>query len=309
MLVPGPAKKIVIHLNGDTSSRHDFLYKEILALLLASGVAGATLLYPQGGFGSHHLMHVQGGGIDSDRHAPGRIEFIETAEKVDALLPALYELVTDGLIEAQDTIILKAALRDDNYFLTVQYPERQIQTLADLRSIPIRGPGVLKPTRLDMVSNISRIQAPTEVDHYQIRREVDLYVRPHGEDLGKIADEVNDAIHGLTVPHGIDITMRGIAGAMNSSFHSFAIGLSLSLLLLYLILVAQFRTFVDPLIILLAIPPGVSGVLLTLWSTGTTLNIMSLMGVVMLTGIAVSNSILIVDFAHNLLKEGSCRWL
>jgi multidrug efflux pump subunit AcrB len=193
----------------------------------------------------------------------------------------------------------------NNYFLTVQYPERQIQNLADLRSIPVRGPGVLKSTRLDMVSKISRIEAPTEVDHYQIRREVDLYVRPHGEDLGKIADEVAAAIQGTKVPHGIDITIRGIVGAMNSSFHSFGVGLSLSLLLLYLILVAQFRSFIDPFIILLAIPPGISGVLLTLWSTGTTLNIMSLMGVVMLTGIAVSNSILIVEFAHHLLKDGS----
>ena len=193
----------------------------------------------------------------------------------------------------------------NNYFLTVQYPERQIQNLADLRSIPVRGPGVLKSTRLDMVSKISRIQSPTEVDHYQIRREVDLYVRPHGEDLGKIADEVAAAIRGTKVPHGIDITIRGIVGAMNSSFRSFAVGLSLSLLLLYLILVAQFRSFIDPFIILLAIPPGISGVLLTLWITGTTLNIMSLMGVVMLAGIAVSNSILIVEFAHHLLKDGA----
>jgi len=117
VLVPGPAKKIIIHVNDDTSSRRDFLYKEILALLLERGVAGATLLYPQGGFGSHHLMHMQGSmnmqgsGFDSDRHLPVRIEFIETAENVEALLPALYELITDGLIESQDTTVLKAALR------------------------------------------------------------------------------------------------------------------------------------------------------------------------------------------------------
>jgi multidrug efflux pump subunit AcrB len=78
----------------------------------------------------------------------------------------------------------------------------------------------------------------------------------------------------------------------------------LSLLLLYLILVAQFRSFIDPFIILLAFPPALSGVLLTLWLTGTTLNVMSLMGVVMLAGIAMSDSILIVEFAHRLLREG-----
>jgi multidrug efflux pump subunit AcrB len=192
----------------------------------------------------------------------------------------------------------------NNYFLTVQYPERQIQSLSDLRSIPLRSAGNTKPTRLDMVSKIGRIQAPTEVDHYQIRREIDLYVRPRGEDLGKTANGVEDLIRKLKIPAGINVTVRGIVGAMRSSFQSFAVGLSLSLLLLYLILVAQFRSFIDPFIILLAIPPGLSGVIVTLWLSGTTLNIMSLMGIVMLAGIAVSNSILIVEFAHHLLHEG-----
>ena len=92
--------------------------------------------------------------------------------------------------------------------------------------------------------------------------------------------------------------------SMRASFTSFGIGLLLSVLLLYLILVAQFRSFIDPFIILLALPPGITGVLLTLWLTGTTLNVMSLMGVVMLAGVAMSNSILIVEFAHHLIQEG-----
>ncbi len=89
---------------------------------------------------------------------------------------------------------------------------------------------------------------------------------------------------------------------MNASFRSFTIGLSLSVLLLYLVLVAQFRSFLDPFLILLALPPGISGVLMTLVASGATLNVMSLMGVLMLAGIAMSNSILIVEFAHHLLK-------
>ena len=90
---------------------------------------------------------------------------------------------------------------------------------------------------------------------------------------------------------------------MQESFRSFAIGLSLSFLLLYLILVAQFRSFIDPLLIMLAIPMGFVGVLVILVVTGTTLNVMSLMGVLMLVGIAASNSILIVDFAHRLRRK------
>ena len=193
---------------------------------------------------------------------------------------------------------------NNNYFLNVQYPEQQIHSLLDLRSIPLHGVGLKRPTRLDMVSNITRFEAPTEVDHYQIRRVLDIYVRPLGEGLGTIADQIDGLLAKTKLPAGVDVTVRGMVEGMRSSFKSFAAGLSLSILLLYLILVAQFRSFIDPFIILLAFPPGLIGVLLTLWLTGTTLNVMSLMGVVMLAGVAMSNSILIVEFAHHLRREG-----
>jgi multidrug efflux pump subunit AcrB len=193
----------------------------------------------------------------------------------------------------------------NNYYLNVQYPEQQIRSLLDLRSIPLRGLGAVRPTRLDTVSKITRIEAPTEVDHYQIRRTIDVYVRPLGEDLGRIADQVTSLLSRTKLPSGVDVTMRGMAQAMTASFKSFSLGLTISVVLLYLILVAQFRSFLDPVIILLALPPGLSGVLITLWLTGTTLNVMSLMGVMMLVGIATSNSILIVDLAHRLIDEGA----
>ena len=193
---------------------------------------------------------------------------------------------------------------NNNYFLNVQYPEGQIRSLDDLRSIPLRGPKLTQPTRLDMVSRITRIEAPTEVDHYQIRRTLDIYVRPHGEDLGRIADGINRIIAGTKMPEGIEATLRGSVEAMRLSLRSFAVGLSLSVVLLYLVLVAQFRSFTDPFLILLAFPPGVTGALLTLWLSGTPLNVMSLMGLVILAGITMSNSILIVEFAHHLVKEG-----
>ncbi len=193
---------------------------------------------------------------------------------------------------------------NNNYFLNVQYPEQQIKTLTDLRSIPLHGAGLKRPTRLDMVSAITRFEAPTEIDHYQIRRVLDIYVRPLEEGLGSIADQVNDLIARTKLPAGVDVTVRGMVEGMRASFKSFALGLSLSVLLLYLILVAQFRSFIDPFIILLAFPPGLAGVLFTLLLTDTTLNVMSLMGVVMLAGIAMSNSILIVEFAHHLRREG-----
>ncbi len=192
----------------------------------------------------------------------------------------------------------------NNYFLTVQYPETQIHSIQDLRSIPLHAATETAPTRLDMIANIERIQAPTEVDHYQIRRKLDVYVRPATEDLGAAADYVHKAIAQQEIPGNVSVTVRGSAEAMAASFRSFAFGLSLSVVLLYLILVAQFRSSIDPFVILLALPPGISGVLLALVLSGTTLNVMSLMGVVMLAGIAMSNSILIVEFAHHLRNEG-----
>ena len=110
MLAPGPAKKVTIHLNEDTSSQSDFLSREIVSLLLEQGVAGATVLRPEAGYGSHHRMHTQEGGIKTAQHMPLRVEFIDTEQKLVALLPLLRELVTDGLIEAQDTMILKVAV-------------------------------------------------------------------------------------------------------------------------------------------------------------------------------------------------------
>jgi PII-like signaling protein len=109
MLDVGSAIKITIHLNQDVSSRSDFLHKEILSFLYDRGVSGATLFRPHAGFGFHHHLHTAGAGGVEGEHLPVRIEFIEKKEKVRDLLPELYGLVTDGLIEAKDTTILKIA--------------------------------------------------------------------------------------------------------------------------------------------------------------------------------------------------------
>ena len=109
MLAPGLAKKVTIHFNEDTSSENDFLSHEILALLLREGVAGATVLRPVAGFGSHHRLHTAEGGLDTARHMPLRIEFIDSAHSLEAILPQLENLLTDGLIEAHDTTVLKVA--------------------------------------------------------------------------------------------------------------------------------------------------------------------------------------------------------
>ncbi len=192
----------------------------------------------------------------------------------------------------------------NDYMLTVQYPDTQIKTLSDLQGIPLRAANGPETTELGSVTNITSINSPTEVDHYQLQREIDVYVAPSSEDLGSVASRVDALIRQTKLPEGVRINMRGSVEGMRQSFKSFGLGLVLSIVLVYLILMAQFASFVDPLIILLAIPPGITGVLVFLLVTRTTLNIMSLMGVIMMTGIVVSNSILIVDVTRTYRRHG-----
>ncbi len=187
-----------------------------------------------------------------------------------------------------------------DYMLTVQYPENQVRSMEDLKSIPLRGPNQPQSSRLDAMADFKRTLAPTEVDHYQLRRVIDVFVGPSGEDLGKIAAGIDRIVAETKIPDGVRVDMRGMVQGMRISFTSFGLGLILSVVLLYLILVAQFKSFIDPALILLAVPPGIAGVIVTLVATNTTLNVQSLMGVVMMVGIVVSNSILIVEFTHRL---------
>jgi multidrug efflux pump subunit AcrB len=223
---------------------------------------------------------------------------LSAQEVIDNLITAL---TSDGMIAPSYWIDPKTG---NNYLLTVQYPENLVKNLADFGSMPLRAPNLKEPTRLDSVVHISHIQAPTEVDHYQIRRTVDVYVAPSGEDLSKVYAGVQKIIGRTHLPENMTIAVRGSVQAMRESFKSFAVGLTLSVILVYLILVAQFRSFLDPFLILLAVPPGLTGVLLILYLTGTPISVMSLMGMLLMVGISVSDSILIVEFINRLREEG-----
>jgi multidrug efflux pump subunit AcrB len=222
----------------------------------------------------------------------------------------------------------------NDYYLTVQYFEHgqpAIHNMTDLGQIPLRDPGegnmscgpMTAPpqpgssqpawacngsgrpiTVLNNVVNIKQVPTPTEVDHYQIQRAIDVYVTPKAEDLGSVTDSIRNILAHAKIPSNVRVNLRGMVEGMEASFKSFALGFTISFILLFLILTAQFKSFIDPFLIMLAIPMGFVGVMIILPLTHSTLNVMSLMGVLMLVGIADSNSILIVDFAHNLEKQG-----
>jgi multidrug efflux pump subunit AcrB len=235
--------------------------------------------------------------LDVDRERAGELG-VSSKEVIGNVITALS---SDQMIAPSFWVDPKSG---NQYLLTVQYAENQINTVDDLKGIPLRSPGKARTTRLDSVATLRHVHSPTEVDHYQLRRVVDVFVAPRGEDLGDIVKAINKIVAETPAPEGTRVTLRGMVQGMRASFRSFGLGLLLSVLLVYLILVAQFKSWRDPLLILLAVPTGLTGVLLTLLLTDTTLNVMSLMGIVMMVGIVVSNSILIVEFVHRLQGEG-----
>jgi len=235
--------------------------------------------------------------LDIDREKAGLLG-LSQKEVVDNVITAL---TSNGMIAPNYWIDPKSG---NPYMLTVQYPENSVKSITDLKQIPLRGVHSSEPTSLDSVVHIKNIPSPTEVDHYQLQRVIDIYISSKNQDLGKITSQIEHIIKDSKLPEGVRVNLRGSVQGMRASFKSFGIGLILSIVLVYLILVAQFASWQDPFIILLAIPPGLAGVLIALLVTGTTLNVMSLMGLVMMVGIVVSNGILIVEFARHLHHEG-----
>jgi multidrug efflux pump subunit AcrB len=240
----------------------------------------------------------------------------------DVLDNVITALTSDGMIAPTYWVDPKTG---NNYMVTVQYANHVINhmTMEDFKNIPLRGvrPTGYGPaeagrgasdmagntagyTPLRSVAEIKQINTPTEVDHYQIRRVIDIYVATRTEALNTVGKDINQLIANTKTDKNTRLTMRGAAVSMNESFRDFGLGLLISIALVYLILMAQFASFIDPFIILMAIPPGLAGVVMILLFTGSTLNIMSLMGVIMMTGIVVSNSILIVEFSGILHGQG-----
>jgi multidrug efflux pump subunit AcrB len=249
---------------------------------------------------------------------------LTTREVVDDVITAL---TSSGMVAPSYWIDPRSG---NNYLVTVQYANRWINhmSMEDLRNIPLRAShrptgspdqaGVASPMKaalirsaptggyvtLGSVADIEQINTPTEVDHNQIRRVIDVYVSPRSEALQKIGAQVDELLAHTPHDRNTVLEVRGAVTSMNQSFRDFGLGLIIAIALVYLILMAQFASFIDPLIILMAIPPGLAGVAIILVLTGSTLNIMSLMGVIMMAGIVVSNSILIVEFTNTLHRDG-----
>ncbi len=213
--------------------------------------------------------------------------------------------------------------KGNHYFIGVQYPEELLTNLETILNISI---GVVEgvPIRLRNVATIEKSEGPGVVNHRNIGRVMDIYVNlARGYDAGTVmaaieakilapgnllgatlgSDDRGELFDLANYP-GLAIRSQGEVKEMRKSFDQFATGLLISVVLVYLVMVAQFRSFVDPLVILLTVPLGFIGVVAVLMLTGSNLSIMSFMGIIMMVGIVVEYSIVLVDFANQRLREG-----
>ncbi len=219
------------------------------------------------------------------------------------------EVVKNIVTALNSSINFKASFWIDpkngnHYFLGAQYPEELIKSIETLENLPLTGKNQKQIVVLKEIAKFKETSAPSEIRHRNIQRVVNVFVNTSGRDVGSVAFEISQRIKDIKLPEGYRINERGEVQSMQESFQNLGGGLILAVILVYLVLVGQFRSFRDPLLILVAVPMGLIGVLLTLWLTKTTLNVQSFIGVIFMVGIAVLNGILLIEFANRLKGEG-----
>ncbi|MBI2556179.1 MAG: efflux RND transporter permease subunit [Planctomycetes bacterium] len=201
----------------------------------------------------------------------------------------------------------------NHYFVGAQYFEDDIVSLQTLENIPITSKKNSSPVLLKNIATFKRTTAPAVVNHHDITRVIDVYANVSGRDAGSVATEIEERIKRSPViqdlmakygPKGYTYNIRGEIQSMRESFGQLGQGLLIAIILVYLLLVAQFRSFRSPLIIILTVPLGFIGVSIMLYTTGTSLNIQSFMGIITMIGLVVDYSALLVEFADKHQEEG-----
>ncbi|MCA1595195.1 MAG: efflux RND transporter permease subunit, partial [Chloroflexi bacterium] len=267
---------------------------------------------------SHQIAEVMRGYLEQipgavDVRVEQRLDYPQIDVQINQALAASVGLTASNIVQNlvsavnSSTTFLPSFWLDksngNHYFVGVTYREKEIASQDTLADVPVTGSGEhFIPIR--NVAVLKQARGPVEINHLNIRSVVDVYAGVEGRDIGSAAADVQRVVDRLRLPEGYSLHVRGEVASMSESFQSLAFGLVLAIVLLYLLLVAQFRSFVDPLIVMFSVPPGMVGVVLALWMTGTTLNIQSLLGVIMVVGLSVSYSVLMVDQANRYLEQG-----
>ena len=192
-----------------------------------------------------------------------------------------------------------------NYPMVAQAPQYEIQSLSDLQNIPITASSASQPEILADVANISRGTEMQVINHYNIRRTLDIYGNVQGRDLGSVSREIDRIVDAnrKSLPRGSFVRVRGQIETMRSSYFGLLAGLAFAIVLVYLLIVVNFQSWLDPFIIITALPAALAGIVLMLFATRTTLSVPALMGAIMCMGVATANSILVVSFAKDRLEH------
>jgi len=193
-----------------------------------------------------------------------------------------------------------------SYPIVTQTPQSDLETLDDLRNTQITAPGVAHPQILGAVSDITRTVGPAVVTRYNVQPTIDIYATAADRDLGGVADDVRAVIADIQhdLPKGTTVIVRGQVTTMNASFQGLFFGLAFAILLVYLLIVVNFQSLLDPFIIVTALPAALAGIVWMLFITQTTLSVPALTGAIMSMGVATANSILVVSFARDRMAAG-----
>ncbi|MBI3407981.1 MAG: efflux RND transporter permease subunit [Planctomycetes bacterium] len=242
--------------------------------------------------------------------APQRIIVVNRQKAADVGLSA-YDVMTQVVTAMNSSVSVNRNFWIDTksgnqYFVGVQYPENPDLKLQDVMNIVATGAKSSHPVKLGDLVRLEYGTAPVEANHVNLARVFNVLVNVEDRDLGGVAEEIKLRIPELAdPPAGMRVALRGEYSRMQESFGSLGFGLAMAAVLVYLLLVSLFRSFVGPFIIMFAVPLGLIGVLAMLFLSHTTLNVQSSMGVIFMVGIVVANSVLLVDFANKQRKLGA----
>ncbi len=193
-----------------------------------------------------------------------------------------------------------------SYNVAVMAPQYRIDSLQALMNTPVSSAGVTTPQILGNLATVKAMNTPAVVSHYNVMPSVDVYASVDGRDLGGVADDTSKILEPFKkhLPRGTQIALSGQVNTMESSFSGLLIGLLMSIVLVYLLIVVNFQSWLDPFIIITALPGALAGILWMLFVTHTTISVPALTGAVMCMGVATANSILMISFARERMEDG-----
>jgi multidrug efflux pump subunit AcrB len=235
--------------------------------------------------------------IDVDRTMAGQLGMTERDVSSDLLVS-----LASSSVVAPTYWLDKRGVQ---YLVAVQTPQRELGSIDAMNTLPISN-GSDRPQLLSNIAAISRTEGPVNITHFNVSRTYDVQANVDGTDLGSVANGVQKIVDAMkpSLPRGTTVKIKGQVESMESSFRGLAFGLIFAILLVYLLMVVNFQSWLDPLVILMALPGAIAGIAWMLFLSHTTLSVPALMGSIMCVGVATANSILVVTFANDMRVIG-----